>query len=59
VDRIASWLDALELWVVGLPFIPQFVLMLSVVIPISFSIAWILDKSLNFILSRLGRGSDQ
>ena len=59
MNRIASWLDAVELWVVGLPFVPQFVLMLAVIIPVAFGLAWTLDRMLDFALTRLGRGSDR
>ena len=58
MQRIADWWDGLELWVAGLPFIPQFVVVLAVVIPLSFGLAWVLDRVLMGALIVLGRGAE-
>lgn len=57
VDRIAGWWDALELWIAGVPFIPQVVLVLAVVGPLAFGIAWTLDRALRAALQRGDRSA--
>jgi len=58
VHRIAGWWDGFELWVAGLPFIPQFVVVLVGMVPVSFAIAYVLDRVLRVTLQLLGRNSD-
>lgn len=58
MQRIAGWWDGFELWVAGLPFIPQFVVVLVGMVPISFAIAYVLDRVLRVSLQLLGRDSD-
>ncbi|MEU0504169.1 hypothetical protein [Nocardia sp. NPDC005998] len=58
MHRIAGWWDGFELWVAGLPFIPQFVVVLVGMVPISFAIAYVLDRVLRVSLQLLGRNSD-
>jgi hypothetical protein len=55
VHRFAGWWDGFELWVAGLPFIPQFVVVLVGMIPVSFAIAYLLDRGLRIVLRLLGR----
>lgn len=55
MDQLASWWDGAELWVAGLPFIPQVVLVLAVMIPCCFGIAWLLDRALSAVFALLGR----
>jgi len=55
VDRIAGWWDGFELWVAGLPFIPQFLVVLVGMVPVSFAIAYLLDRGLRACLRLLGR----
>ncbi|MGN2640826.1 hypothetical protein ACWEKT_13970 [Nocardia takedensis] len=55
MDRIAGWWDGFELWVAGLPFIPQFLVVLLGMVPISFAIAFLLDRALREIMRLLGR----
>lgn len=50
LHRIAGWWDALELWVVGLPFVPQVVLVVGVMIPVSYLIAKTMDRVLAGVL---------
>lgn len=58
MHRIAGWWDGFELWVAGLPFIPQFVVVLVGMVPVSFAIAYVLDRVLRVSLQLLGRNSD-
>ncbi len=55
VQRIAGWWDGFELWVAGLPFIPQFLVVLVGMVPISFAIAYLLDRTLRAIFRVLRR----
>ncbi|MEV0294104.1 hypothetical protein [Nocardia sp. NPDC050710] len=55
MHRIAGWWDGFELWVAGLPFIPQFLVVLVGMVPISFAIAVALDRALRTIMQLLGR----
>ncbi|CAM3585946.1 hypothetical protein [Smaragdicoccus niigatensis] len=56
---VGEWWDSVELWIAGLPFIPQFVLVLAVLIPVGFGIAWLLDVLVNAVLAALGRGFER
>ncbi|MFE3545860.1 hypothetical protein ACFXK0_23105 [Nocardia sp. NPDC059177] len=55
MQRIAGWWDGFELWVAGLPFIPQFLVVLVGMVPISFAIAYLLDRALRAVFRMLGR----
>ncbi|WP_067665271.1 hypothetical protein [Nocardia miyunensis] len=55
MHRIAGWWDGFELWVAGLPFLPQFAVVLIGMVPISFLIAYLLDRLLRDALRVLGR----
>lgn len=56
---IAGWWDNFELWVAGLPFIPQFLVVLFGMVPVSFAIAFVLDRSLRALLRMIGRDRTQ
>ncbi|MFX0579564.1 hypothetical protein [Nocardia nepalensis] len=58
MHSIAGWWDGFELWVAGLPFIPQFVVVLVGMVPVSFAIAYVLDRVLRISLQLLGRNSE-
>ncbi|RBO88376.1 hypothetical protein [Nocardia puris] len=55
MQRIAGWWDGFELWVAGLPFLPQFLVVLIGMVPVSLGIAYLLDRSLRAVLRLLGR----
>lgn len=55
MQRIAGWWDGFELWVAGLPFIPQFLVVLVGMVPVSFAIAYLLDRALRAIFRVLRR----
>lgn len=55
MHSIAGWWDSVELWVAGLPFLPQFAVVLVAMVPISFAIAYLLDRALREALRLLGR----
>lgn len=58
MHSIAGWWDGFELWIAGLPFIPQFIVVLVGMVPVSFAIAYVLDRVLRISLQLLGRNSD-
>ncbi|MGW0179644.1 hypothetical protein [Nocardia sp. NPDC003345] len=55
MERIADWWDGFEMWVAGLPFIPQFLVVLAGMVPISFGIAYLIDRGLRLAAAALGR----
>ncbi|WP_067692319.1 hypothetical protein [Nocardia jejuensis] len=55
MHRIAGWWDGVELWVAGLPFVPQFAVVLAAMVPVCFVIAFVLDRVLRTMLHALGR----
>ncbi|MCW4355289.1 hypothetical protein ONR57_18450 [Hoyosella sp. YIM 151337] len=55
MDAIARWWDGVELWIAGLPFVPQVILVVSVMLPLCFFAATVLDKMLAPIVSRVER----
>ncbi|MCZ4275101.1 MAG: hypothetical protein WBB62_09510 [Rhodococcus sp. (in: high G+C Gram-positive bacteria)] len=55
MNAIATWWDGVELWIIGLPFIPQSIVVLLVVVPIAFGLSRLFDHVLAEILRVLGR----
>ncbi|MEC3915281.1 hypothetical protein [Nocardia sp. CDC160] len=55
MHAIANWWDSVELWVAGLPFIPQFAVVLAAMVPVCLAIAYVLDRTLRVVLRALGR----
>ncbi|WP_306361162.1 hypothetical protein [Nocardia sp. CC227C] len=55
MHRIADWWDGVELWVAGLPFVPQFAVVLAAMVPVCFGIAYLLDRALRIAMRLLGR----
>ncbi|WP_405491152.1 hypothetical protein [Nocardia sp. NBC_00511] len=55
MHAIAGWWDGVELWVAGLPFVPQFAVVLAAMVPVCLAIAFLLDRTLRVALRALGR----
>ncbi|WP_063712619.1 hypothetical protein [Nocardia concava] len=55
MHAIAGWWDGVELWVAGLPFVPQFAVVLAAMIPVCLAIAYVLDRVLRTVLRVAGR----
>lgn len=53
LHSIAGWWDGVEMWIANLPFVPQVVLMLAVMVPVSYVIATSLDRVINAVFDRL------
>ncbi|GGG02767.1 hypothetical protein GCM10007304_16030 [Rhodococcoides trifolii] len=56
MNDATSWWDGIELWVVGLPFIPQVALVVVVVLPIAAAIALVLDRAVSELTKLNPRG---
>ena len=55
MHAIATWWDGVELWITGLPFVPQSIVVLLVLVPVAFVLSAIFDRVLARILHVLGR----
>lgn len=55
MESIARWWDGVELWVTGLSFVPQCVVVLLVIVPVAFGLARAFDVALAAALRILGR----
>lgn len=55
MNQIASWWDGAELWLIGLPYVPQLLLVMGVVLPAAFGIARGFDLVLARVFALLGR----
>ncbi|MFD4292611.1 hypothetical protein ACFWPA_17920 [Rhodococcus sp. NPDC058505] len=55
MNQIASWWDGLELWLIGLPYVPQLLLVLVVALPAAYGLARVFDITLARALTLLGR----
>ncbi|QNG18398.1 hypothetical protein G4H71_01670 [Rhodococcus triatomae] len=55
MEQIARWWDGAELWLAGLPFVPQVALVLLVALPVCGALAWLLDRALATVLILLRR----
>ena len=55
MSGIAQWWDGVELWVAGLPFVPQVALTLGVLVPLAALAAAGLDRLVGLALGA-GRG---
>ncbi|WP_415976546.1 hypothetical protein [Rhodococcus sp. 077-4] len=55
MESVARWWDGVELWVTGLPFVPQAVVVLLVIVPAAFLLARVFDRVLAVVLRLLGR----
>lgn len=55
MHAIATWWDGVELWITGLPFVPQSIVVLLVVVPAAFVLSGVFDWVLAKVLHVLGR----
>ncbi|WP_240934235.1 hypothetical protein [Rhodococcoides fascians] len=54
MESFARWWDGVELWVTGLPFVPQSVVVLAVLVPVAFVSARVFDRVLAVDPARVG-----
>ncbi|MFT3715611.1 MAG: hypothetical protein QM774_06610 [Gordonia sp. (in: high G+C Gram-positive bacteria)] len=55
MNGFLSWWDSVEEWLTGLPFIPQLLVTLVVVIPLATGIAWLVNFLVVWVFSLLRR----
>ncbi|MGV8872255.1 MAG: hypothetical protein ACOH2Q_06995 [Rhodococcus sp. (in: high G+C Gram-positive bacteria)] len=55
MESLARWWDGVELWITGLPFVPQSIVVLLVIVPTAFLLARVFDRVLAAVLRLLGR----
>ncbi|MDG3011823.1 hypothetical protein G4X40_16885 [Rhodococcus sp. D2-41] len=58
MNQIAHWWDGVELWVTGLAFIPQVLVVMVVVVPLCALIARLVDLALAWVFRVLGRDEE-
>ena len=56
---LANWWDGVELWLTGLPFSLQFVLVIVVLGPICLGAAWAIDRAVDLVSNRFARPGDR
>jgi hypothetical protein len=59
VSAILSWWDGVELWLSGLGFVVQTIVVMPVVLALAYGIAILLDGALGIRVLRRARGGDQ
>lgn len=59
MNVIVGWWDAIELWLVQLEFLPQVLVLLAVMLPLSLGIAQLTDCALGQIQRLLGQRGDR
>lgn len=58
MDAIGRWWDGVELWVTGLPFVLQVLVVMIVVVPLAALIAIVLDMLVTWLFTLVGRGDE-
>lgn len=56
VSGLGNWWDSVELWVTGLPFVPQVAVVMVVLVPLAAGLARVLDMLFSWALALVGRG---
>lgn len=56
MSGVGNWWDSVELWVAGLPFVPQVAVVMAVLMPLAAGLAGLLDIALAGALRLIGRG---
>lgn len=51
---LAEWWNAVELWVLGLPFPFQFALVMVVLLPACVGLAWLIDRIVDHVSAAVG-----
>jgi hypothetical protein len=52
---LANWWDAVALWLTELAFPFQFAIVIAVLAPICFGLAWAIDRAVDIVSARLTR----
>lgn len=56
MSGLLNWWDGVELWVTGLPFVPQVIVVMVVLVPLAAGLARVLDIVMAGALRLIGRG---
>lgn len=59
MSGLGNWWDSVELWVTGLPFVPQVVVVMAVLVPLAAGVARLLDIAIAGALRLVGRGEKE
>ena len=55
MDRFLSWWDGVELWLSGLGFVPQTIVVMPVVLALAYGVALLLDAVLSNVIRVVNR----
>ena len=55
MDAFLSWWDGVELWLSGLGFVPQMIVVMPVVLALAYGIALLLDVVLSNVIKVVNR----
>ncbi len=55
---LADWWNAVELWVLGLPFPFQFAIVIAVLGPLCVMIAWLIDRFVDYASAWFGPSNE-
>jgi hypothetical protein len=58
LSGLADWWNAVELWVLGLPFLFQFAIVITVLVPLCVMIAWLIDRIVDYAAARFGTSGE-
>lgn len=56
MSGLGNWWDSVELWVTGLPFVPQVAVVMAVLVPLAALLARAVDALVSKALTLIGRG---
>lgn len=58
MESLFAWWDGVELWLVQLPYPPLVTLVLAVLLPVSWVLGKVIDRTVDWTCARLTRFSD-
>ena len=51
---LVDWWNAVELWMLGLPFVFQFAIVIAVLLPLCVGVAWLIDRIVDYASAWFG-----
>lgn len=55
MTAVLTWWDSVEEWLTGLPFIPQLLVTVAVLLPLATAIAWVVNYLVVLVFSMFDR----
>lgn len=55
MTAVLTWWDSVEEWLTGLPFIPQLLVTVAVLLPLATAIAWVVNYLVVLVFSLFDR----